>query len=148
MMQLDYDYKAGAYEIVSPIRWCSSDAQFNNYFGTPDELPGTCWAGGINNNVWFKFTAISTNVNIDVKNGTTLGTLVDLQASLWNENGDELACASTEGNSTDIFLSSDTLTIGNTYYISVDDSQVQGTFSLCVDADPLGCHTCGDQCHV
>jgi hypothetical protein len=134
---LDYDYKAGAYEIVSPIRWCSGDAQFNNYFGTPDELPGTCWAGGENKNVWFRFTAISSNVNIDVKNGTTFGNLQDLQASLWNSAGVELACATTEGNTTPIHLSSDTLTIGNTYYISVDDSQTPGSFTICVDADPL-----------
>jgi len=141
--QLDYDYKGGAYEITSPVRWCSSDAQFNNYFGTPDESQGACWAGGTNKNVWFKFTAISNNVNIDVKNGTTFGGLRDLQASLWNENGDELDCATTEGNYTHISLTSDTLTIGNTYYISVDDSQNPGTFSLCVDADPLAANLVG-----
>ncbi len=44
---------------------------------------------------------------------------------------------------TDIILSSDTLTIGNTYYISVDDSQIKGTFSLCVDADPLDAELVG-----
>ncbi len=134
---LDFDYKAGAYEILSPIRWCSADAEFNNYFGTPDEMPGSCWVPDQNNNVWFKFTAISTNVNVDVKNGTTQGTLVDLQAALWNVSGDELDCATTEVNSADISLSSDSLTIGEVYYISVDDSQTKGTFTLCVDADPL-----------
>ncbi len=134
---VNYDYKAGAYEIVTPVRWCSADAQFNNYFGTPDELPGACWAGGQNQNVWFKFTAISANVKITVKNGTTFGNLVDLQAALWNQDGDELDCSTTEGNYTHISLSSDTLTIGNTYYISVDDSQNPGTFAICVDADPL-----------
>ncbi|MEZ5069672.1 MAG: hypothetical protein R2751_01560 [Bacteroidales bacterium] len=140
---LDYDYKSGAYEITSPIRWCSTDAQFTNVYGTPDESEGSCWVTGDNSNVWFRFTAISKNVNVTVKNGTTLGNLRDLQASLWNEAGDELDCDATEGNTTPVNLSCDTLTIGSTYYISVDDSEYSGTFSLCVDADPLAAEIVG-----
>ncbi|PID91571.1 MAG: hypothetical protein CSA96_07685, partial [Bacteroidetes bacterium] len=141
--ELDNDYKAGAYEITNPIRWCSGDAQFSNAYGTPDESEGSCWVTGDNKNVWFKFTAVSANVNVTVKNGTTLGNLRDLQAALWNEAGEELDCESTEGSYTAVSLSSDTLTIGETYYVSVDDSEYSGSFSLCLDADPLAADITG-----
>jgi len=140
---LNYDYKGGAYEITNPIRWCSADEEFSNRLATPDEIPGSCWEAGENKNVWFKFTANSENVVVDVRNGTGLGSLRDLQASLWNENGDELDCAFTNTDFADIQLQSDTLTIGNTYYISVDDSQTSNTFTLCVNTDPLDAELVG-----
>lgn len=139
----NYDYKQGAFEITNPVRWCSSDAQFNNLYATFDEERGSCWEAGADKNVWFKFTAISGKVQVALRNGTVYGDMRELQVAVWNENGDELACDATTSDWTDLEVEVDTLTPGNTYYISVDDGDRDGSFSLCVNADPLDAELTG-----
>ena len=141
----NYDYKGGAYEIPNPVRWCSSDAQFSNEYATFDENRASCWEASADKNVWFKFTAISRNLDLSVKNSSVYGDMRELQVAVWNENGDELACNSTTNDWLDIGVQVDTLTPGNTYYISVDDGNRDGSFSLCVNNDPLDAVISGTQ---
>ncbi len=129
-----YDFKAGALLISDIDNWCGSDAQYDNRFATPDEVAGSCWSGGRDHNVWFRFVAISGQVQVDVKTGGTLGTMRGQQIAIWNANGTQLACIDGGWNySGTLSLSMDTLTAGRTYYISVDDQTTHGTFSLCVN---------------
>lgn len=132
--KLPFDMKGGAELLTNLDHWCSSDAVYNNTYATPDENAGSCWSGGVGNNVWFKFVATSGEIQIDVKTGGTYGTMRGQQIALWNIEGNQVNCA----NATDYFvgtltLTSDTLTPGKTYYISVDDRRTHGTFTLCVN---------------
>jgi hypothetical protein len=129
-----FDFKAGALLISDIDTWCGADALYDNRFATPDETAGSCWSGGTDHNVWFRFVAISGQVQVDVKTGGTLGTMRGQQIALWNAKGTQLACIDGGWNySGALSLSMDTLTAGRTYYISVDDQTTHGTFSLCVN---------------
>jgi cellobiose-specific phosphotransferase system component IIB len=132
--EVDYDYKSGAVELTDLTTWCSADAAYDNTYATPDESAGSCWTGGTDNNVWFKFTATTQAINVDIITGGTYGTMRGQQIALWNSNGTEVKCI----NAADWFagtlsLSIDTLTAGHEYWISVDDRRTHGTFTLCID---------------
>ncbi len=134
---IDYDYKAGAVELTDISNWSSANAAYDNTYATADESPGSCWTGGVDNNVWFKFVATTNSINIDLTTGGAYGTMRGQQVALWNEDGTEVQCA----NAADYYagllsLSTDTLTIGHTYYISVDDRRTHGTFTLGIDDTP------------
>ncbi len=135
--QVDYDYRAGAIELTNISNWCSDDAEYTNLFATADRLQGSCWSGSTNKNVWFKFQAETQNIVVDVKTGTVYGTMRRQQLALWNEAGTEVGCAKWTASSGTVTLVADTLTAGDWYYISVDDDNTSGTFSLCLQGNPL-----------
>ena len=129
--EANYDYKAGAIEIPH-AEWCSPDAAYRNEFASADETMGSCWLGSENKNVWFKFLATSSNISLSVKTSNVYGTMRSAQFAIWDNVGNEVKCQGPKisyGNST---LSADNLISGNWYYISVDDNQTSGSFSLCV----------------
>lgn len=134
---VDYDYHAGALELTDINDYCSGDAEFSNVFATADRQQGSCWTGTNNKNVWFKLDAITSNLYIELKTGNVYGTMRRQQFAVWNESGDEVGCARWSTNTGTVALSLDTLTPGNTYYISVDDDNASGTFTLCVQGNPL-----------
>ncbi len=134
---VDYDYRAGAIELTDITNWCSPDAAYNNLFATPDGSQGSCWTGTSNNNVWFKFTAETPTAIIDVKTGTVYGNMRRQQLALWNEAGAEVGCARWTTNQGRVTLTADTLTPGHVYYISVDDDDNDGSFTLCIQGNPL-----------
>ena len=146
---VDYDYHAGALELADVNNYCSSDAEFSNLFATADRQQGSCWTGAVNKNVWFRLSAITSNLFVEVKTGTVYGTMRRQQVSVWNESGDEVGCARWITNTGTVSLSLDTLTPGNTYYISVDDDLTSGTFTLCVQGNPLAAVISGTDvtCH-
>jgi DNA polymerase/3'-5' exonuclease PolX len=132
-----YDFKSGAVLLSAMGDWCSSDAQFDNRFATRDGSAGSCWSGGTDHNVWFKFIASTTAAKVDVKTGGSFGTMRGQQIAIWNEAGTQIACNDAGWNySGTLSLGIDTLKSGNTYYISVDDQTTHGTFSLCLDDEP------------
>jgi hypothetical protein len=129
-----FDLKSGAILLTGVDHWCSVDAIYDNTYATADESAGSCWTGGTDNNVWFKFVAISGEIQIDVKTGGSYGSMRGQQIALWTESGTEVSCA----NAADYFagtlsLTYGSLTPGNTYYISVDDRRTQGSFTLCIN---------------
>ena len=129
-----FDYKSGAVDIGDIHSYCSADAAFDNTYATPDESAGSCWSGGTNNNVWFKFNAVSTGVFVQVETGGTAGSMRGQQIALWNEAGNLVKCTeAADYYSGQLNLSTDTLTAGHTYYISVDDRRTHGTFKLCIN---------------
>ncbi|MDD2550024.1 MAG: hypothetical protein PHD00_08010 [Bacteroidales bacterium] len=135
--EVDYDYKAGAILLSDLSSWSSAIAEYSNTYATADESAGSCWAGGVGNNVWFKFIATTNSIDIDVVTGGAYGTMRGQQIALWREDGTEVKCANAGYNySGALSLSTDTLTIGHTYYVSVDDRTTHGTFTLEIDDTP------------
>ncbi len=132
----DYDFRAGAVLLNDLNNWCSSESQYSNISATMDQAAASCWAGTNDKNVWFKFQAIQENFEARVRTGTVYGTMRQQEAAIWNENGNEVSCATGTAVG-DLSITIDTLTAGNWYYISVDDNQTSGTFTLCVEGDPL-----------
>ena len=141
--QVDFDYRAGAIELTDISYWCSNDAEYSNVYATADRQQGSCWTGTVNKNVWFKFQAETKNAIVSVKTGTVYGNMRRQQIALWNEAGTEVSCAVWTATTGTVSLSADTLTAGNWYYISVDDDNTSGTFSLCIQGNPLDANIVG-----
>lgn len=139
---LDYNYYEGAITLSDLNNWCSANAEYSTLNATPDKNKGTCWSNGPNYNRWFKFTAITASTTVQVRVGGAEGSMQNPFVALWAANGTtQLACTNYAGGSVDISLAYASLTVGNTYYISVDNfvgAGYRGTFTLCVtNVDPV-----------
>jgi Zn ribbon nucleic-acid-binding protein len=132
-----YDDIAGAVAIVHSANNCSLDGEYTTINATPDLNAGSCWENGPNYNRWFSFVATSTNVTLDLKVGGAEGTLQHPNMALWEADGiTEVKCVRRVNATTDVQISTSTLTVGNTYYVSVDNYVglgYRGTFTLCID---------------
>ncbi|MCD6201936.1 MAG: CUB domain-containing protein, partial [Bacteroidales bacterium] len=130
------DFKAGAIELTDFNNWCSGNAAYTTMNASPDESRGSCWNTGPNFNVWFKFQATSSDINITLKTGGDEGTLRYPYIALWDDSSNEIACARYAGSYSDLSIGSTSLVPGNWYYISVDNYNnvtYRGTFTLCID---------------
>ena len=129
---------ANAYEFV-PSEFSSALAEYTTTIGTPDGNNYSCTMNTPKNNVWFKFTALSADQSIFVVSDGAYGTLQKPVLSLWNSTGaTQLAChQGTTANKA--YLNVDNLTVGETYYVSVDNTNTSeaGTFSLFADASEV-----------
>ena len=132
--QIGYDFQSGAVEISDPSEYCSANAAYDNIFATDDQSMGSCWtlSNGGNKNVWFKFTAETNFIKVSVLTGNVYGSMQRQQFSVWNAAGTEVGCAKWVSNQGTVTYQTDTLKIGNKYWISVDDDYTSGTFSLCI----------------
>jgi hypothetical protein len=144
--QADYDFYEGAIDLSSYLATalggdCSADEEYSTVFATPDRDLGLNWNnGGPIKNRWFKFVATTTEIYAKVSVSGTSGTQTRSQLALWEDNGTtEIASARyLDGNDeSDVELLVDGLTVGNTYYLSVDvfDETHQGTFAICLFDD-------------
>ena len=135
--QLTYDYVAGAIELTNLNNWCSANAAYTTVNATADGNIGSCWENGPNYTRWFKFTAISPNVTLQMKVAGAEGTLQHPNIALWQADAvTQVGCTRRINATTDISLSSAALVVGNTYYISCDNyvgTGYRGTFTLCID---------------
>ena len=136
-----YDKRTGAVELTDMSDWCSAPAVYDNSDATADTL-STC-AGGTNANVWFTFQASTPAVTIDLKTGSGYGSMDRQVVSLWDSTGNLISCKAAPNSwnwDGTITLSSDTLTVDERYFISVDydngNSGNPGTFTLCLDDEP------------
>jgi hypothetical protein len=134
--ETDFDSGRNAYEIADLTQWCSDDAEFSNIHATADGNSGTCWSGAENKNVWFRFTAETPFAKITVRTGTIYGNMQRQQIALFNAADEEVGCSRWTGNQGTVILQTDTLTIGHTYWISVDDDRVSSSFTICTDDGP------------
>ena len=132
-----YDYIAGAIELTNLNNWCSANGAFTTLNATPDGLIGSCWENGPNYTRWFKFTALSNIVTIQMKVAGAEGTLQHPNMALWQSDATtQVACVRRVDATTDVSISSAALTVGNTYYISCDNYVglgYRGTFTLCIN---------------
>lgn len=123
-----------ASSILVSSNGCSAAGAYNNTGVTGTLAPSSCFTGGNNNGMWFKFVASTRIVNVTVNGGT----LTQPQLALMDPgtNGcsgpfTELACNSSA--TATAILNYSNLTIGNTYYIYVDgQNNGVGTFQLCL----------------
>ena len=116
--------------------WCSADAEYTTVGATPDKNAASCWNTSPNYNRWFYFVATTPYVTITVDRGGSKGTLQRANVAIWESDGlTEVACNRYVYNGDDVSVGYITLTVGNTYYISVDNkySGYRGSFTLCVD---------------
>ena len=129
--QVDYDYKAGAISVLT--NWCSDDAEYDNIYATDDESMASCWSGTVNKNVWFTFKAITSFMKVSVTTGGGYGSMVRQQFAIWDDIGNQIGCARWVTSQGTVTLQTIGLTPGDDYYISVDDDNTSGTFSICLD---------------
>jgi len=132
-----YDFYEGALELTDLNNWCSANAQFTTVNASADKSKGSCWENGPNYNRWFKFTAISPVVSIDMKVGGAEGTLQHPNMALWaNDGTTQLACVRRVNATTDVNITYSSLVVGQTYYISTDNYVglgYRGSFTLCIN---------------
>jgi hypothetical protein len=136
---LDYDWLEAAAEVTNLNNWCSGDAAYSTLWATPDETKGSCQKTGPSYNRWFKFQATTKDITAQLKTGGSEGSLRYGYLSLWDNKGSEITCAQYVSATSDITISHNALTVGNWYYISVDNHDgssggYRGTFTLCLDA--------------
>ena len=138
-----YDERAGAIELTDLDSWCSVNAQYNTNNASPDGPSTSCNTTGPNSNVWFKFHASTNSITIDLKTGSSYGTMERGEVALWDSTGNLIKCKGPNGTWSwqgTVTISVDTLSVDSLYYISVDhfsnyDGQ-RGSFSLCLDDEP------------
>jgi hypothetical protein len=130
----DYDYPEGAVLLTNLNNYCSTGGTYSTIGGSADHAKGSCWTNGPNRNRWFKFVAISNTVTIQVKvaSGQTMRYPF---VALWDASYSQLGCTNNAGAAVDISLVYSSLTVGNTYYFSVDNHSggTYGTFDICIN---------------
>ncbi len=130
------DFKDKAVVVPHTSNWCSADAEYTTLNASPDGIKGSAWKNGPNYNVWYKFQATTTEVNAQISMGGTLGTMRYPFLALWDSSGTEITSTTYYSSKSSINVQSNSLTVGDWYYISVDNhagANYQGSFSLCVD---------------
>ena len=131
-----------ATELTELSNWCSSSSQFTTDNATASTVASpTCFpTNQVANDVWFRFTAEATEINISVVGNTAIspgGTLEDPQIALYAgtcSSLTEIECISDAFNANAIQTFAGPLAVGVEYYIRVSArNSNRGTFQLCVN---------------
>lgn len=133
--QPTYDYYQGAIDISSLIGSCSSNQAYTTVGATMDKSPSSCNTNG-GYNRWFKFQAQASQAYFKIDIGGNKGTMTRAHGAIWDDTGNNLiSCNTYHNNTEDVELQAKNLTVGNWYYVSVDNSNAssRGTFTLCMD---------------
>jgi hypothetical protein len=96
------------------------------------------FTGTADDDVWYSFTATSTDHDITVTPGTLIDAVVDLRSGACD--GTTIDCADTTTGSNAEVINATGLTIGATYYVRVysyDAASDEGTFDICVTTPSL-----------
>lgn len=131
----NYDSRDGAIDITSIMNSCSANAIYSTEGATPDgtvETSSSCQQEpGMN--VWFKFTAATGTIWVDILIGDDYGTQQMSVLKLWDSNGNYVDCAAGYPGYS-INLSNYPVNSGEQYFLSVDSStsEMAGTFTLCI----------------
>ena len=134
--EVSQDFPLGAQVLLHTSDNCSDLGGYTTHIGTPDGLKPENWSNGPNANIWFKFQATTTEVAVMLNVEDEEGTLLYPRLALYNQNMSEIVSINDDGSQTDVGLSNNNLTIGNWYYISVDNGPNQGhrgSFTICLD---------------
>ncbi|MFK7932187.1 MAG: hypothetical protein AB8G22_01675, partial [Saprospiraceae bacterium] len=130
----------GAIEITN-VSGCSEVAAFSNEGATAGNLGEPACFNSIENDVWFSFIAIATDVTLTVVGQTESaagGTLQRPEAAMYRTdncmNFNEIQCESAIGNNNIVELYKGGLEVGQRYYFRVQGRGGRmGTFELCLD---------------
>ena len=132
------DECTGAAELTNLNKYCSNAKQYTNVSATPAmnglAIPA-CFNTGATYDVWFKFTAIGTDLQLSVSGGGTNGTIKKPNIALYSGNCTstlfELACSPASTDATTLYKGS--LVSGTTYLIRISTTSAnRGTFMLCI----------------
>ena len=132
----------GAIQLTDLDNWCSNIGEFSNVNATlsPTVNPPCFPAIGSENDVWFSFTAIATDVSITVIGNTPSnagGSLQEPQFAIYSGNCaalTEVECASDNVGANIVESLAGPLIVGQTYYLRIDArNNNEGTFQLCIN---------------
>lgn len=127
----------GAIKLGDLKDFCSGQKAYNNNAAnfTGASNLGDCYTTtNLKNEVWFKFTAIGSEVSFTVKTNGADGTIKNPNMTLHDAcTGSPLACAKGTTNDKTVLYQSG-LTTGKEYYIRVITTTGDaGTFTICID---------------
>jgi gliding motility-associated-like protein len=129
-----------AITLTDVSNFCSAQKAYTNVGVTPSTfgLP-TCWTNtNAKQDVWFKFIAIGTDVDVTVAGGSGIdGTIkkpnLALMMDCTGSSINEVRCANGTRDTTKLYQGG--LTSGKVYYIRVSSTTAAaGTFKLCIDS--------------
>ena len=123
--EFNYDMRTHPVIIESPNNWASGDATYSNVWATGHGFNEQLDVA--KNNVWYAFHAETNQINIQALTGDGKGTLSGIKVTLFDNQGNKLA------DSTSTFIANilyTSLVPDSLYYISVDDTNTPGTFTL------------------
>lgn len=113
--------------------YCSGQGAESNVSVSPNigSIPG-CWDPNSKNDVWYKFTAIASDVTVDVIKGGANGTIKNVNVAFMSSCSVVDVCKTgTTADTLKIYKGG--LIIGGTYYIRVSSPAADaGTYTLCV----------------
>lgn len=127
--------------IPNVINFCSPVGAYTNVGATPSSYgPATCF-GTTQNDVWFAFTAMATDVSIIVRGATAVapgGTLQRPQLALYFGNCggtiNQLECQTAPVNANVVEGYQGGLFVGSTYLLRIQGAAGQtGTFQICIN---------------
>lgn len=126
--------------LTDVTEWCSASGAYTNVGATASGFGQASCFDSANNDVWFSFTAVATDVTITVIGDTPAspgGTLNSPAVALYSGDCDdvisELQCEADQTNDI-VELYRAGLAVGETYYIRVNGRAGNtGTFQLCVN---------------
>lgn len=130
-----------AIQITDVTNWCSASGEYTNVAATASTYgPASCFSNA-NNDVWFTFTAVASDVTITIvgavpiaPGGTLNNPAVALYAGDCSGTINELRCEADLINNNITELYRGGLTVGQTYYIRVNGrSNNTGTFQFCIN---------------
>lgn len=114
--------------------YCSGKAGESNVSVTPNSsnpIPN-CWDPNSTKDVWYKFTAIGTDVNVNVIKGGTNGTIKNINIAFYSICSSIDICKTSTASDT-LNLYKGGLNIGDTYFIRISSTTADaGTYTLCV----------------
>lgn len=117
----------------NPKDYCSGKGAESNTGAASNTggIPG-CWDPNSKNDVWYKFTAIASDVTIDVIKGGVNGTIKNVNVALMSSCSVVDICKAGTGSDT-LRIYKGGLTIGGTYYFRVSSTTADaGTYTLCI----------------
>ncbi|MBK8290173.1 MAG: hypothetical protein IPK96_03610 [Flammeovirgaceae bacterium] len=71
---VDYNFYEGAVDVTGLINGCSADAAYTTVNASADKNKGAAWDSGPNYNRWFKFTATTNYMKVQLNTGAPEGT--------------------------------------------------------------------------
>lgn len=111
-----------------------------NTKGATQSIPGTC-AGNGDDDVWYSFTAVSTDHIIKVQSGAGFDAVVDIRNSP-TCSGTNITCSDNSGVAGLETIALTNLTIGNVYMIRLynyDAGAATGDFQICITHTTQAC---------
>jgi gliding motility-associated-like protein len=124
----------GSIKLADVKDYCSGKAAENNTNVTPNTTGGipNCWNPNSKNDVWYKFTAIASDVYVNVIKGGTNGTIKNVNIAFYSMCSMIDQCkVGTAADTLSLYQGG--LQIGNTYFIRISSTASDaGTYTLCV----------------